>query len=101
MQGCERVYHAAALVSFTAKDVKKMLDINVQGTSNVVNVALSQNIKKLGYVSSIAALSRYEDNDEVTEENYWKPNAKNLITLLVNTFLNKKYGAESKKDFLQ
>ena len=38
---------------------------------------MSQNIKKLGYVSSIAALSRYEDNDEVTEENYWKPNAKN------------------------
>ena len=77
MQGCERVYHAAALVSFTTKDVKKMLEINVKGTSNVVNVALSQNIKKLGYVSSIAALSRYEDNDEVTEENYWKPNAKN------------------------
>ena len=41
-----------------------MLDINVQGTSNIVNVALSQNIKKLGYVSSIAALSRYEDNVE-------------------------------------
>ena len=54
-----------------------MLDINVQGTSNIVNVGLSQNIKKLGYVSSIAALSRYEDNDEVTEEKLLKPNAKN------------------------
>ena len=77
MQGCERVYHAAALVSFEAKDAQRMLDINVQGTANVVNVALSQKIEKLGYVSSIAALSRYEDNDEVTEENYWKPNPNN------------------------
>ena len=77
MQDCDRVYHAAALVSFTTKDVKKMLDINVQGTANIVNVALSHKIKKLAYVSSISALSRYEDNDEVTEENYWKPNPKN------------------------
>ena len=54
-----------------------MLAINVEGTSNVVNIALSQKIEKLGYVSSIAALSRYENNDLVTEENYWKPNANN------------------------
>lgn len=77
MQGCVEVYHAAALVSFEKKNAQKMLDINVQGTANVVNVALAQNIQKLGHVSSIAALSRYEDENIVTEENYWKPNPHN------------------------
>lgn len=77
IQGCTEVYHAAALVSFEKKNAQQMLDINVQGTANVVNVALTQNIQKLGHVSSIAALSRYEDENIVTEENYWKPNPHN------------------------
>ena len=47
MQGCERVYHAAALVSFTAKDVKKMLDINVQGTSTVSYTHLTLPTKRI------------------------------------------------------
>jgi dihydroflavonol-4-reductase len=77
MSGCAQVYHAAALVSFVPKEVQKMFDINVQGTANVVNVALSEGVKKLGYVSSIASLSRYENSKMVTEENYWKPNPHN------------------------
>lgn len=77
INGCTQVYHAAALVSFAPKEAKKMLDINVQGTANVVNVALAKGIQKLAYVSSIAALSRYENDKIVTEENYWKPNPHN------------------------
>ena len=78
-----------------------MLDINVQGTSNIVNVALSQNIKKLGYVSSIAALSRYEDNDEVTEENYWKPNAKNSNYAISKYLSEQEVWRGIQEDFLQ
>lgn len=77
MRGCTQVYHAAALVSFIPKEVQKMFDINVQGTANVVNVALAEGIQKLAYVSSIASLSRYENSELVTEENYWKPNPHN------------------------
>lgn len=77
MQRCREVYHAAALVSFEKKNAQQMLDINVQGTANVVNVSLAQNIQKLGHVSSIATLNRYEDGNITTEENYWKPNPHN------------------------
>lgn len=77
MKGCKQVYHAAALVSFVPKEIKNMFNINVQGTANMVNVALAIGIEKLAYVSSIASLNRYEKNDLVSEENYWKPNSHN------------------------
>lgn len=52
------VIHAAALVSFVPKDRALMEKINVEGTANVVNVCLAAGIRKLGYVSSVAALGR-------------------------------------------
>ena len=33
-----------------------MKKVNVEGTANVVNVALDAGVQKVGYVSSIAAL---------------------------------------------
>jgi nucleoside-diphosphate-sugar epimerase len=77
MMGCSQVYHTAAMVSFQSRYAQKMLTTNVQGTANVVNIALSKKIEKLAHVSSIAALNRYENDDLVTEENYWKSHPHN------------------------
>jgi dihydroflavonol-4-reductase len=52
------VIHAAAVVSFVPKDRDRMERINVEGTANVVNVCLKMGVRKLGYVSSVAALGR-------------------------------------------
>ena len=52
------VIHAAAMVSFVPKDRDRMEQINVEGTANVVNVCLKAGVRKLGYVSSVAALGR-------------------------------------------
>ncbi|AQG79739.1 NAD-dependent epimerase/dehydratase family protein [Spirosoma montaniterrae] len=52
------VIHAAAVVSFAPKDRDRMDRINVEGTANVVNVCLNAGVRKLGYVSSVAALGR-------------------------------------------
>ncbi len=52
------VIHAAAIVSFVPKDRYLMDQINVEGTANVVNVCLKAGVRKLGYVSSVAALGR-------------------------------------------
>jgi dihydroflavonol-4-reductase len=57
-EGVTAVVHAAAVVSFAPKDIKKMHQTNVEGTANVVNVCLEKNIKKLVHVSSVAALGR-------------------------------------------
>jgi len=58
MRGVTDVYHCAAVVSFDPRQAKTMMTINVEGTANVVNAAISKNVRKLCHVSSIAALGR-------------------------------------------
>ncbi len=61
------VIHAAAVVSFSPKDHELMGHINAEGTANVVNVCLKANIRKLGYVSSVASLGRPDNKGGSTE----------------------------------
>lgn len=82
------VYHAAALVSFDNKDYRKMRQINIDGTANIVNKCISNSVKKLCYVSSIAAVGDAINNEVVTEENEWNTEANN------NGYAITKHGAE-------
>ena len=67
------VYHCAALVSFDLNDEDKLYQNNIVGTANVVNICLTSNVKKLAYVSSIAALGNGTEHNlllnEETERN--------------------------------
>ncbi|GAB3263611.1 NAD-dependent epimerase/dehydratase family protein [Larkinella harenae] len=56
--GTVDVVHVAAMISYAPKDRKRMEKVNVEGTANVVNMCLSKGIRKLGYVSSVAAVGR-------------------------------------------
>lgn len=69
--GAEEVYHCAAVVSFNKSDKNHMMKTNVEGTANVVNVCLNLNIKKLAYISSIAALGREKSGALVNEKTKW------------------------------
>lgn len=69
--GVEYVYHCAALISFDPKDFKILERTNVEGTANVVNLSLKHGVKKLCYVSTIAAIGPSIKEKEVTEENEW------------------------------
>jgi dihydroflavonol-4-reductase len=62
------VYHCAALVSFNPKDEDKLYQNNIVGTANVVNISLSKNVKKLAYVSSIAALGNGTEHNLIINE---------------------------------
>jgi nucleoside-diphosphate-sugar epimerase len=88
MEDCIRVLHCAAIVSFHPAEVELMRKVNIEGTANVVNVALSKGIKKLGYVSSIAALGRNSTVGIVNEECYFK------ATKLDSNYALSKYYAE-------
>ncbi len=72
MKGVDHVYHCAAIVSFDPRDWNMMMKVNVEGTANVVNAALLTGVKKLCYVSSIAALGRSEDSKIIDETSEWK-----------------------------
>lgn len=66
LNGIDYVYHCAGFVSFDNKDKNRILKTNVEGTSNIVNASIKNNIKKLCFVSSIAALGE-SINGEITE----------------------------------
>lgn len=89
MDDVEEVYHAAATVSFYRRDKWSMLRNNIEGTENVVNAALEKKIRKLCFVSSIAALGRPENHDTLIDENlFWKESKYN------SNYAISKYGAE-------
>lgn len=72
MKGAETVIHSAAIVSYAPSDKRKMFQVNIGGTANVVNAALSHDVKKFIHVSSVAALGRKKGVSLVTEDTYWE-----------------------------
>lgn len=74
MENIDAVIHCAALVSFHRPDRKEMYNVNIDGTANVVNLALERNISRLVHVSSVAALGRTMNGEIVNEEKQWEQN---------------------------
>lgn len=88
MEGIDTVIHSAAVVSFVKKDRKEMYQVNVDGTANVVNMALEKKIRRLVHISSVAALGRTANGGHVNEEKKWEESK-------VNThYARSKYKAE-------
>lgn len=77
MVGVTQVYHCAAMVSFHAADKDRLLKINAEGTANVVNMALDAGVRKLLYVSSVAAIGRAKPGAAVNEECEWEDSKNN------------------------
>lgn len=71
MRDVDHVYHCAAVVSYHADDRDDMYEINVEGTANVVNVALELNRPKICFVSSIAALGKLQKDSWLDEKTEW------------------------------
>jgi nucleoside-diphosphate-sugar epimerase len=63
----DTIIHAAAMVSFRKKDKALIRETNIQGTQNIVNIALEKGIKKLCHISSVAALSKKSSEEETDE----------------------------------
>jgi len=77
MENVDIVIHSAGVVSFVKRDRKRMYQVNVEGTANVVNMALEKNVKKLIHISSVAALGRKDNGTHVNEEKKWEENKMN------------------------
>jgi dihydroflavonol-4-reductase len=72
----DHVYHSAAIVSFLKKEREMMYKINIEGTANIVNACLAENVKKIGFISSVAAIGRNKSNT-YSEKNKWSTNKDN------------------------
>ncbi|MEM7105085.1 MAG: SDR family NAD(P)-dependent oxidoreductase [Bacteroidota bacterium] len=72
MKGVTQVYHCAATVSFSQKDRNRMMKVNVEGTTNIVNTCLEFGSPRLLNVSSIAALGRNPHITNIDENTLWQ-----------------------------
>ncbi|MFY0252997.1 NAD-dependent epimerase/dehydratase family protein [Chitinophaga sp. 30R24] len=77
MAGVTQVYHCAAVVSFQANAKDRLMKINVEGTANVVNMALDAGVDKLLYVSSVAAIGRAKEGAVIDETAEWEDSPNN------------------------
>lgn len=88
-ENIDYVYHCAALISFDPKDEALLRKTNIEGTANIVNFCIDFGVKKIGFVSSIAALGDLKENEkQITEETEWNPE------LYHCDYAISKYGAE-------
>jgi dihydroflavonol-4-reductase len=71
------VYHSAALISFLPSEKNLMMKVNVEGTANVVNIALDKKVKRFCHISSVAALGRIAGSEVVDENTVWKTSSEN------------------------
>ncbi len=82
------VYHCAAFVSFEPDKYHLLRRTNIEGTANIVNLSISNKVKKICYVSSIAALGESIKDNIINEQTVWNPEADNSVYAIT------KYGAE-------
>lgn len=87
-EGISKVYHCAAYISFDPKNFYKLKKANIEGTANVVNLCLKNDVEKLIHVSSIATLGEEPNNKPMDETSDWNPEAPNSVYAIT------KYGAE-------
>ena len=86
-KGIDRIIHGAAIVSFDPKDKTEMHQTNVNGTENIINAALANNVSIFCQISSVAALGqplasqqnqnvKIETNNSTTELTFIDENAR-------------------------
>ena len=75
--GIDRIVHCAAFVSFHQEDKAEMMNININGTANMVNLALENQVKKFVHVSSVAALGRKPGLKTIDENIKWEESENN------------------------
>jgi nucleoside-diphosphate-sugar epimerase len=67
LQGIETVFHVAGKVSFSKKDAAQVMAVNVQGTANMVDAALANQVNRFCFISSVAALGDAQNGHLINE----------------------------------
>jgi dihydroflavonol-4-reductase len=69
LEGIKQVYNCAAWVSLKQADKEPMINTNVTGTGNLVNLCRDSNIRMV-HVSSIAAIGDAKPGESISEKNH-------------------------------
>ncbi len=68
LDGCDIVYHVAAMYALWARNPREIYDSNVTGTINILEAAGQAGVQKIVYTSSVATIGLPKDGTPGTEE---------------------------------
>jgi len=71
LDGCDALFHAAALYTFWTKDSRIVYETNVRGTENILEAARRKKVKRIVYTSSESVVGTLPDgrgNEDITCE---------------------------------
>jgi dihydroflavonol-4-reductase len=88
LEGCDTVYHVAAMYALWAPNPQEIYDSNVTGTVNLLEAAGQAGVEKIVYTSSVATIGLPKDGAPGTEEIPLPPED------LVSDYKRSKYLAE-------
>ncbi len=72
LDGIDQIIHCAALVSYQPRDFEKLIEVNQEGTSNLVDAAIEKGVQRFCHVSSVAAFGNPVTGDVIDESCYGK-----------------------------
>lgn len=87
MDGCNRLYHCAALYKLSG-GYEKYLEANVVGTRNALSAAMERGLERVVHTSSVAAVGAPRDSGRVDEQQVWN------FGPLNNPYISSKFIAE-------
>src|SRR5215211_7509814 len=88
LEGCDTVYHVAAMYALWAADPRQIYDSNVTGTVNLLEAAETAGVEKIVYTSSVATIGLPKDGMPATEEVLLRPEE------MISHYKRSKYLAE-------
>lgn len=71
LHGIRTIYHTAGCVGFDDREKEMIHKINVEGTENLINVAIANNISEFLYISSISVLDQLPTENKIDENSKW------------------------------
>ena len=77
--GITEVYHCAGYITFDTSKFSILKKINIEGTANMVNLALDHKVEKFCHVSSIATLNLNVGEKVFTEDSHWNSETNNSV----------------------
>jgi dihydroflavonol-4-reductase len=88
MKGVERVFHVAGTTSMRSRDRNKVFQVNVEGTRNVFEEALSAGAERAVLTSSCSAVGAAKPGETIDEDNAF------TVGRLGIAYINSKHDAE-------
>jgi dihydroflavonol-4-reductase len=74
VEGCDVVFHCAAVISFSRYALSKAYPVNVDGTRNMLEAALKAGVRRLVFTSACAAVGISRTPDVILDESSsWVP----------------------------